>query len=181
MRGIFVEKSDLKLGKKNAQFNIVKNDPTKGDGGFGVGTISLENITPIIINLENEEIFIDMGALHGRSRVESKVKFKASKEELVNPYKYWIVWMALEMGEEGIHYSGAAACEIMIAREIEGKKRYGYKSMPEHVNSLDKALKRKYLVNQLDDVSKKLLKNFLVEFNNDYWERSSEELKNNLL
>ncbi len=35
---------------KKMAFTILKNDSTDGDGGFGVGVIDLNNITPIIID-----------------------------------------------------------------------------------------------------------------------------------
>lgn len=177
-----MEKSERESIQKRTQFNIIKDDPTRGEGGYGVGTISLENVTPVIIDPENQDVFIDMGALHGRSRVEQKVSFKAKKDELVQPQKYWIVWIALDRGEEGAFYSGAGACEIIVSKVTKegSKKRLGHKSMPEHVNSLDKAIKRKFSLDKLDDISKLLLKNFLVDFNNEYWEGSPEELKKSL-
>lgn len=58
--------------KKKIQFNILSSDSTNGDGGFGVGTLDLNNITPVIIDVEREDVFIDMEALHGRSRIEKK-------------------------------------------------------------------------------------------------------------
>ncbi|WP_456275985.1 YwhD family protein [Bacillus sp. AK128] len=166
-----------------SSFTILKNDSTKGDGGFGVGTISLENVTPVIIDPENKEASIDMGALHGRSNIEQRIKFKNTKEGFENSHQYWIVWIALEVGGEGAFYSGAGSCEVLIAKDtVEGsKKRFGYKSMPEHVNSLDKAIKRKFSLENMDNVSKQLLKNFLQEFNSEYWERSPDELKESLL
>ncbi|MFP3720905.1 YwhD family protein [Niallia circulans] len=171
--------------KKNAQFNILRNDPTKGDGGYGVGSISLENVTPIIIDRESQEVFIDIGAMHGRSKVEQKVFFKnVTKEEVLDldPHKYWVIWIALDRNEEGAYYSGAGACEILVAKKMKegSRKRFGYKAMPEHVNSLDKAIKRRFALDNMDYDSKQSLKKFLVDFNNDYWERSPEELKNSL-
>lgn len=32
--------------KKSIGFNIIKSDPTDGHGGFGVGALSLDNISP---------------------------------------------------------------------------------------------------------------------------------------
>ncbi|MEK5379463.1 YwhD family protein [Niallia sp. FSL W8-0635] len=170
---------------KNAQFNILRNDPTKGDGGYGVGSISLENVTPIIIDRETQEVFIDMGALHGRSKVEQKVFFKnVTKEEVeaLDPHKYWVIWIALDRNQNGVHYSGAGACEILVAKQTkEGSRRvFGFKSMPEHVNSLDKAIKRKFALDIMDEESKQSLKKYLVDFNSEYWEKSPEKLKNSL-
>ncbi len=166
----------------NGKFNILKNDPTNGDGGFGVGTISLENVTPVIIDVDQGSAYIDMGAMHGRSQIEQKIKFNPTKEGLPDSYQYWIVWMALEKSTKGAFYSGAGACEVLVAKEtVPGsKKRYGYKSMPEHVNSLDKAIKRRFALDGLDQNSKEILRKFLMSFNKEYWENSPEELKNNL-
>ncbi|WP_421383494.1 YwhD family protein [Bacillus salacetis] len=164
----------------SAQFNILRNDPTRGEGGYGVGTISLENITPIIVDPGEQEVFINMGALHARSQVEKKVRFKPVKDELVDPKLYWIVWMALQVGEGGPFYSGAGACEIMVSQE-EKRIKSGYKSLPEHVNTLDKVLKGRILISHMDSLSKSLLKDFLIDFNEVYWERSPEELKNEFL
>lgn len=37
--------------KKKIGFNIVKNDSTDGHGGFGVGALSLENISPVFVDV----------------------------------------------------------------------------------------------------------------------------------
>ncbi|MEK3886455.1 YwhD family protein [Bacillus sp. FSL K6-3431] len=158
------------------QFNILKNDPTRGEGGYGVGTISLENITPVIIDPEETLAFIDIDALHGRSCVERKVRFGPTKDNLIEPRLYWIVWVSLELGDIGPFYSGIGACEILISRE-ERRIRPGYKSMPEHVNTLDQVLKNKILISHMDAKSKELLKRFLIKFNYSYWEHSNEEVK----
>src|SRR5690606_31345730 len=92
-----------------------------------------------------------------------------------NPKRYWIVWAALSTSPEGPYFSGCAACEILVSRE-DRRIKPGYKSMPEHVNHLDKALKGKFILTQMDDKSKQLLKDFLLTYK-DYWDRSSDELK----
>lgn len=116
-----------------------------------------------------------MGALHGRSTVERKVRFKPDKEGLIDPQKFWIVWVALQMNSEGPYFSGVGACEIFLSN---GEKRIklGYKSMPEHVNSLDKAIKGKFLIDHMDLVSKNLLINYLEQYNIEFFRRSPQEL-----
>ncbi len=59
--------------------------------------------------------------------------------------------------------------------------RRGYKSLPEHVNHMDKSLKRKIIVSQMDDRGKQILRDFLINFNEGMWERAEEQLKNDLL
>lgn len=43
--------------------------------------------------------------------------------------------------------------------------------------SMDKSLKGRVVIDQMDDHSKKLLKDFLIEFNPQYWENAEDELK----
>lgn len=170
-------KKDLfnkKSGK--SQFTILSGDSTGGDGSFGVGTINLDNVTPVIVDPEENRAYIDMGAMHARSKVERRVRFSPSKEGLEDARKYWIVWVTLERGENGPYYAGVAACEILVSRE-ERRIRPGYKSMPEHVNHMDKALKGKVIVSNMDDHSRRILRDFLRDYNRDYWENAPASLK----
>lgn len=171
-----MQPNDSNAPKNKAQFNILKNDPTNGDGGYGVGALSLENITSVIVDPENHEAYIDMEAMHGRSKIEKKVRFQKEKDGLIDPQLYWIVWVALDRGKNGPYYSGIGACEVLVSKE-ERRIRLGYKSMPEQVNSLSKVLKGKSDLTTMDDQSKAILKDFLVQFNEAYWNHSSEEFK----
>lgn len=164
---------DLFNDKSKNQFNILSGDSTDGDGSFGVGTISLDHITPVIIDPQNEDVFIDMGAMHAKSKVEKRVRFNPSKEGLDDANLYWIVWVAAGHGEQGPYFNGAAACEILVSNE-ERRIRPGYKSMPEHVNNLDKAMKGKFVLDNLDAKSKGLLKAFLESNHENLWKHSKE-------
>ena len=55
------QNSKPKLG-----FTIIKNDPTDGHKGFGIGSLSLENISPVIIDVEAGTAQVEMGAMHAR-------------------------------------------------------------------------------------------------------------------
>lgn len=162
--------------KKKVQFNIIKNDPTDGHKGFGAGTLSLENISPVIVDVEAKEASIEIGALHARSAVEKGIKFLKTKEEVPNGKPYWLVWVAVERAEEGPYYAGVTACEMTVDRSI----RRGYKSLPEHVNNLDKAMKRKIITSHMDATSKEVLKTFLQNHDLGMWDRSNTELKEQL-
>lgn len=165
--------SEEKKQKKTTQFTILKDDSTDGHGGYGVGSISLENVTPVIIDPKDDRAFIDMGAMHGRSEIERRVKIIPNKEEVPNGKLYWIVWVTVERGLDGPYYHGVAGCEIVVDRSI----KRAYKSMPEHVNNMDKSLKGRVVVEHMDDKSKKLLGDFLRDYDQDMWDRSSDELK----
>lgn len=60
----------LVADKKGFQFNIIKNDPLDGHKGTNIGAISLDNVAPVFIDLQEKEAFIDIGAMHARADVE---------------------------------------------------------------------------------------------------------------
>ncbi|MBL3643132.1 YwhD family protein [Bacillus sp. RHFB] len=162
--------------KKKVGFNIIKNDPTEGHGGYGAGVLTLDNISPVIIDVDAGEAEVDIGAMHARSAVEKGIKFLKTKEEVPNAKPYWLVWVTIEATQNGPHYAGVTACEITVDRSI----RRGYKSLPEHVNRMDKSLKRKIIVEDMDDKSKRVLADFLKNHDAGMWERSSDQLKESL-
>jgi hypothetical protein len=162
--------------QKNIGFNIIKDDPTDGHRGFGTGALSLENVSPVIIDVEAGEAFVDMGAMHARSAVERGIKFLPNRDEVPNGKPYWIVWVTIERGEDGPYYAGVTACEMTVDRET----RRGYKLLPEHVNRLDKSLKRHIIVEHMDEKSKRVLADFLKQHDMEMWNRSSDELKKGL-
>lgn len=131
----------------------MKNDSTDGHGGFGVGALSLENISPVFVDVVEQNAFVDIGAMHARSTVEKGIKFLTNKDEVPNGKPYWLVWVTIERTAHGAYYAGVTACEMTVDREI----RRGYKSLPEHVNKMDKSLKRHIMVDHMDDSSKRCL------------------------
>lgn len=162
--------------KKKVGFNIIKSDPTDGHRGYGKGALSLDNVSPVIIDVDAGEAEIDVGAMHARSAVEKGIKFLAVKEDVPNGKPYWLVWVTVDRDERGPYYAGVTSCEMTVDREI----RRGYKSLPEHVNRMDKSLKRHIIVDQMDEKSKKVLADFLRGHNEVLWNNSSEELKKGL-
>ncbi|AKP80166.1 YwhD family protein [Priestia megaterium Q3] len=159
--------------KKSIGFNIIKDDSTDGHGGYGVGALSLENISPVFVCPSDEEVFVDIGAMHARSVVEKGIKFLPNKDEVPNGKLYWLVWVTIDRKQEGPYYAGMTACEMTVDREI----RRGYKSLPEHVNKMDKSLKRRIMVEEMDNKSKALLREFLKSHNEEIWTLSNDDLK----
>ncbi|MCO7176295.1 YwhD family protein [Sporolactobacillus kofuensis] len=160
-------------GKKSG-FNIIKGDSTKGHGGFGAGLINLDNMSPVIIDVEAGTAEVDMGALHARSAIERRIRFSTDKADLQGGgKKYWLVWVNTEVTKEGPRYSGAAAAEMIIHREI----KRGYKVLADHVNKMDKALKGHVVLDEMDAGSKKVLRDFLKSVAPGQWEMANPELK----
>ena len=44
-----------------------------------------------------------------------------------------------------VHYAGVTACYLLVNKSI----RRGYKSMPEHVNMMDKSMKHQVIIDQI--------------------------------
>lgn len=165
------EKSKQKLG-----FTIIKNDPTDGHKGFGIGSLSLENVTPVFIDVEEQQAFIDIGAMHAKSDIERRIKFTTNREDSEGGKPYWLVWVTIDFKEEGPYFAGVTACEMVVNQE----KRRGYKMLADHVNKMDKSMKRHIIVDHIDDTSKQVLAQFLQDHNAEMWERSEEQLKKDL-
>jgi len=162
--------------KKKMEFNIIKNAPTDGHKGYGIGSLSLENVSPVIIDVEEGTATVDIGAMHARSVVEKGIKFTTNREDSEGGKNYWLVWVTIEQRPEGGYYAGVTACEMVVNRE----KRRGYKILADHVNRMDKSMKRKIMVDNMDDKSKHVLADFLKGFDEGMWNRSDEQLRNEL-
>lgn len=165
------EKPKQKMG-----FTIIKNDPTDGHKGFGIGSLSLENVSPVIVDIEEGIARIEIGAMHARSDTERGIKFTTNREDSEGGKPYWLVWVTIDYKAEGPYYAGVTACEMVVNRE----KRRGYKILADHVNRMDKSMKRQILVDFMDDRSKNILRDFLQTHNLEMWERSEEQLHNDL-
>lgn len=157
--------------KPGFQFNIIKNDPLDGHRGQNFGSISLENIAPVYINIDTQEAILDIGGLHGKAEVEKRVKWIKDKTEAEgdDAKEYFLVWVAVERAEVGPIYNGVAACYMMVNKE----KRRGYKMMHEHVNSLDDAMKGRIKLDILDERSKETLRQFMISNNETIWNNSA--------
>lgn len=171
---MFLSSDQSSNKRKRKMFPIIKDDPTDGHGGFGAGSISLENMSSVIIDPNENKAYVDMDAMHGRSDIERRVRYYPDREEVPDGLLYWIAWVTVERGEQGPYYSGVAASELRIDRP----NKRAYKSMPDHVKHIEGSLNGKVIINHMDDHSKQLLHDFLITFDEKMWENSSEELKN---
>ncbi len=168
--------SNQPSNKKKNRFTIIKDDSNDGHGGYGAGSISLENMSSVIVDPNEKTAYLDMDAMHARSAIERRVKYMPDREDVPNPKKYWIVWVTVEQGKKSPYYAGVAGCELLVDKP----NKRAYKSMPEHVQNMEASLKGKIIVDHMDDLSKQLLHDYLKDFNQEFWEHSTEELKSQL-
>lgn len=165
--------------QKGFKFNIIKKDPLDGHKGTNIGSISLDNVAPVFIDIDAQDAFIDIGAMHARADVERGVKWITDKD-IVNvegAKAYWLCWVTTERGEQGPYYAGLTAAYLLVNKSI----KRGYKSMPEHVNMMDKSMKHKVIIDHIGEDNKNVLKRFLESHNPEMWRNSSETLKQALL
>jgi len=154
--------------KEKISLNVVSN---KKHRGFGAGSIDLSDVACVMI--DEGVAYIDVGAMHAKSKIERGIKFSTNKEDVPNGRACWIVWVAVQRDEAGSYYAGAASCEMLI--DSEAKR--GWKLLPDHVNRLDASIKRKYMLDNIGPVEKAALKKLLVEHNEEWWNNSPDELK----
>lgn len=162
--------------KQKVGFTIIKNDPTDGHKGYGIGSLSLENVSPLFIDINEQQAFIDIGAMHARSEVERGIKFTVNREDSAGGKPYWLIWITIDFNPEGPYYAGVTACEMVVNRE----KRRGYKLLADHVNLMDKSMKRRIIVDKMDGPSKRVLAEYLESHNPEMWANSREELRQGL-
>ncbi|AMA71578.1 MULTISPECIES: YwhD family protein [Aneurinibacillus] len=163
---------DIFKGKQGG-FNIISNK-NQVHGGYGAGMIDLSNVSSIIV--DEESAVIDLGALHAKSAVEKGVKFSINKEDVPNGKRYWLVWVAVDIGDNGPYYAGVTACEMLIDKEA----RRGWKILADHVNKMDYAMKRRYILDGMNEKEKKNLRELLMTHNENMWKNSPDELKEKL-
>lgn len=157
-----------KKEKKSISLNVISNKKHKG---FGAGSIDLSDVACVMI--DNGEAYIDVGAMHAKSKIERGIKFTPNKEDTPNGRPCWIVWVAVGRDEEGSYYAGATSCEMLI--DSEAKR--GWKILADHVNRLDYAIKRRYMLDNIGPAEKAALRKLLMEHNLEWWEHSPQELK----
>ena len=111
--------------------------------------------------------------MHARAEVEKGVKWITDKSQVEGRrLKHTGYVGTTERSEEGPYYAGVTACYLLVNKSI----RRGYKSMPEHVNMMDKSMKHQFIIDQIGDDNKQILKEFLQNHNVEMWNNSSEEL-----
>lgn len=79
--------SNQPSNKKKNRFTIIKDDSNDGHGGYGAGSISLENMSSVIVDPNEKTAYLDMDAMHARSAIERRVKYMPDREDVPNPKK----------------------------------------------------------------------------------------------
>lgn len=127
-----------------------------------------------VVMIDGDQIFIDNGAIHGKSRLERGVDFRSftKPEDVPNARRIPEIWVTLHRFENGMGYYGLCAAEIWVNDQAQG-----YKSLPLLVNQMDGAMKGKVDLKSLTAEQKALLGDFLASFRSDLWANAPEAVK----
>lgn len=136
-------------------------------------TLDLSSITPVIIDVTNHEAYVDMGALHARSKVERGIQFGTDPNAAPNGLPYVIVWISTSTNEQGLYIHGAGSCRMTIDAET----RKGFKILADHVNQMDAAMKGRIRIDDLSKEERGLLKSFLEQHKPGILENSPDFVK----
>ncbi len=142
----------------------------------GIGEIMAPQtlVTALILSPEGT-VTVDAGALHGRSELESTVRFVQRKDEVPAPQVHWLVWVAVELDAANrlVRYRGIAVSELWI----DPSARVGYKNVAETVNRMSEAMRGGMNLKTLDANARSLLRGRLSEFDVGVWDRTAQSLK----
>lgn len=119
--------------------------------------------------MDGAEVFVDNGAMHAKSRLEIGVKFLTNRDEIPNARHIQGLWISLKRHEGGLGYAGAMPFELWIDDEAKA----GFKSLTQHVNQMDKAVRGQVDVSSLDTTVITTFSKFLKDTRPDLWEHAS--------
>ncbi|WDL97968.1 YwhD family protein [Alicyclobacillus sp. ALC3] len=126
-----------------------------------------------VVFVDGERVFIDNGAIHGKSDLERGMQFVKSLDEVPNPRLVWGFWVTLHRFEGGVQgYYGLT----MFALHLDETAKVGYKSLAEQVNQMEKAVKGQVDVSRVPAEVKSRLVNFLQSVRPELWTHAAHDL-----
>ncbi|PWK11287.1 YwhD family protein [Tumebacillus permanentifrigoris] len=131
-----------------------------------------------VVMIDGDDLYVDNGAIHGKSRLERGVDFRTytKPEDVPNGRKVKEVWVQLKSYETGRGYYGLVSAELVVNSE----DMVGYKSMGALVMAMDGAIKGKFSLAHLTTEERAKFRNFLETFRADLWANTPEEIKGQL-
>lgn len=123
--------------------------------------------------VDGDQVFIDNGAIHAKSRLERGVTWVKTASEVVSGRMIQGIWITLHRFEHGQGYYGAMPFSLFI----DENAHVGYKNLTEQVNHMDKAVRGTVKVDELDNETRLRIGSFLAMVREDLWTHASEEFR----
>lgn len=122
-----------------------------------------------VVLVDGQDVFIDNGAIHAKSRVERNIRWVKALEEVPNPRTVYGVWITLHRFEGGVQgYYGAMSFTL----HIDSEAQVGYKSLAEQVNGMERAVKGMVSVETLPEDVRLRLGAFVAGVRPELWEHA---------
>lgn len=138
----------------------------KSKHGEGVDD-SMRGLSAVFV--DGEDVYVDNGAIHAKSRVERNLKFVKTLDELPNPREVDVFWVTLHRFEGNVQgYYGL----IPFRLYVDDAAQLGYKSLSQQVNGMDKAVKGKVDMMAVAPPIKAKLGDFLRTIRPELWEQA---------
>lgn len=124
--------------------------------------------------VDGDKVFVDNGAIHGKSGLEHGLTFVKTREEVKNPRLVWVFWITLHRFEGNVQgYYGAMPFQLWIDEEA----KVGYKSLSDQVNKMDKAVKGTIDLTAVPHDIREQVRAFLEKIRADLWENASPSFR----
>ena len=137
--------------------------------GFGE-VLAPETLVTVLIAAPDGTIALDPGALHGRSKIEQGLRFVATRDQVPNGERYWLIWVAVALDSHNtlIRYKGVAVSECWV----DGQAKLAYKNLPESVNRMSEVLRGDVNLKPLDADTRARVRQHLISMWPELWDQS---------
>ncbi|MCY0887602.1 MAG: YwhD family protein [Alicyclobacillaceae bacterium] len=126
-----------------------------------------------VLFVDGDDVFIDNGAIHGKSRLETGIKFVKDKSDVPNGRTILGLWLTLHRFPEGQGLYGAMPFELVI----DDKAGLGYKNLAVQVNGMDKAVRGQVEVSALSPEQKQKILDYLRGVRSDLWDNAAPDFR----
>ncbi len=128
---------------------------------------ALKGLSAVFV--DGDRVFIDNGAIHGKSQLEKNLTFVKTKDELQNPREILVFWITLKRFDGVQGFFGAMPYVLLI----DDAARQGYKSLAEQVNKMEKAVKGQVDLTGVPEAVIHRVRDFLRQVRPDLWEHAA--------
>ncbi|MFX4301856.1 YwhD family protein [Alicyclobacillus tolerans] len=121
-----------------------------------------------VLFLDGDEVFIDNGAIHGKSRLETGVKFVQNRAEVPNGRTVLGLWITLHRFPEGQGFYGVQPFELFLDKEAQ----VGYKNLVEQVKGMEKAVRGEVNLAGVPQAARQKIVEYLQKVRPDLWQHA---------
>lgn len=143
-----------------------------GRAGHGSSDDTLRGLSAVLV--DGDQVFIDNGAIHAKSRIEKGIRFVPDPAQVPQPRRVWGFWVTLKRREGGVQgFHGIMPFEL----DIDAQAGVGYKNLGRQVNHMEKAVKGEADLTGVPVEVREKLRAFLQQVRPDLWDNAADAFK----